>query len=106
MTVQQVSPLNAECACVADHRPSPLVLHSHHIVPLSWGGPDVAANRVTICPNCHTSTHMLLDQHVALGREPLRREMQAKFGCVPNWLVRALAARAWAQRPEHPTRTS
>lgn len=106
MTVQHVSPLFARCDCVGDHRPAPLVLHSHHVLPLSWQGPDTTANRVTICPNCHTSTHALLDLYVAFGREPTRAEMQVKFGHVPNRLVQELAARAWASRPAHPTRTS
>jgi hypothetical protein len=106
MSPQHVSPLFAACICVSDHRPPPLVLHSHHVVPLSWDGPDVPANRVTICPTCHTSTHMLLDLYVALNREPTPAEMRAKFGRIPNRQMQVLAARAWASRPAHPTRTS
>lgn len=106
MTVQHVSPLLAECHCVVEHRPQPLVLEAHHVLPLSWAGPDVPENRVTLCSTAHHGTHALLDLYVTLGREPLRHEMQTKFGTVPNKLIQVLAARAWAQRPAHPTRTS
>lgn len=48
------------CPCVSDHRPPVLELNDHHILPLYLGGPDVADNLVTICPNAHVSTHELL----------------------------------------------
>lgn len=48
------------CLCVADHRPPPLELNSHHIIPLYLGGPDVPTNRIWLCPNAHANVHEVL----------------------------------------------
>jgi hypothetical protein len=46
----------------AVHRHLTLVpLQVHHVHPLGRGGPDVPANRVTVCANAHGSIHALLD---------------------------------------------
>jgi hypothetical protein len=43
------------------HRHRELVpLEVHHIWPKGDRGPDVAANRISICSNAHSSTHDLL----------------------------------------------
>jgi 5-methylcytosine-specific restriction protein A len=51
-----------KCECCA--RPAPFVdslgmpfLESHHILPLSHGGPDVPLNTAAVCPNCHRELH-------------------------------------------------
>lgn len=48
------------CACVAEHRPSPLELNLHHILPLGMGGLDVPSNTVWLCPTGHGSVHEIL----------------------------------------------
>lgn len=48
------------CHCVSDHRPAPLELNRHHILPLEHGGPDVAGNIAWLCPTTHVNVHELL----------------------------------------------
>ena len=48
------------CRCAADHRPAPLELNAHHVWPLGMGGPDIAANKVWLCPTAHVNVHELL----------------------------------------------
>jgi hypothetical protein len=57
-----------KCLCVAEHRPTPLAYESHHIWPLGMGGPDVAANRVWLCPTAHTNAHEILRELMRSGR--------------------------------------
>lgn len=85
---------------MAAHSPASYVAVVHHVVPLSWGGPDVAANKVTVCSNTHEATHRLLDDHIRFKGVP-PWEHRRRF----NPLARDLAARAWAARPAHPTYT-
>lgn len=89
------------CPCSKRHSPRVVATDTHHILPLSWGGPNVAANRVELCPTTHRQVHRLLDAYVAAGNVPAASVM-ARY----NDLTRALAARAWDQRPAVPTRTS
>jgi len=35
-------------------------LHSHHIRPKGHGGDDTEANKILLCPNCHSIAHILL----------------------------------------------
>ncbi|NNV07137.1 HNH endonuclease [Geobacillus sp. MMMUD3] len=32
-------------------------LHTHHIVPRSWGGSNYMDNLITLCRNCHVEIH-------------------------------------------------
>lgn len=48
------------CVCVSQHRPPPLELNVHHILPVFLGGPDVADNKITICPTTHANVHEIL----------------------------------------------
>lgn len=77
--------LGRECAA---HRHRELVpLHVHHVWPKGRGGPDIDANRVTVCANAHYSIHALLDWHIKTrGVVPwsVRRQYGRK--------IRALAA--------------
>ena len=56
----------AHCLCVAEHRPAVLEHEHHHIWPREYGGPNIPANLVWICPTTHTNTHEIL-------RELIRR---------------------------------
>ena len=82
------------CTCVATHSPAAYVVAKHHIKPQSWGGLTVPSNLIDICPNTHTATHRLLDDYVRNGGDP-GWEARRKFGV----LARALALKAWEQRP-------
>lgn len=57
-----------ECKCVKNHSPKPVAFQVHHIVPTSWGGPNVASNKVTICGTCHDNTHTLLNLFVRYAK--------------------------------------
>lgn len=37
-------------------------LEVHHVRPLSDRGPDVVANAVALCPNCHRAFHYSIDR--------------------------------------------
>jgi hypothetical protein len=58
------------CPCVTRHAPRPLAFQVHHILPKSWGGPNIAANEATICGTCHDNVHHALDQAVAVAYGP------------------------------------
>lgn len=89
------------CACSKRHSPRVMVTDTHHICPRSWSGPDVAANRVELCPTTHRQVHRLIDAYVSAGAEPAKSVV-----ALYNALTRDLAAQAWARRPANPTRTS
>lgn len=35
------------------------LLHAHHVIPLSCGGPDTIDNLIILCPNCHAIAHFV-----------------------------------------------
>jgi hypothetical protein len=43
------------------------------------GGPDVAENKVFICPTAHTNVHMILRLMVGAGREWSLAEVEAHY---------------------------
>jgi 5-methylcytosine-specific restriction endonuclease McrA len=55
------------CLCAEPHSPVPLAFQVHHVLPKSWGGPDVKTNKVTICGTCHDNVHHALDRAVAIA---------------------------------------
>lgn len=93
--------MTSPCACSKRHSPRVVATDTHHVLPRSWKGPDVAANRVELCPTTHRQVHRLLDAYVTAGAEPARAVL-----AMYNAVTRDLAAQAWAQRPPKPTRTS
>lgn len=62
VAMRPVGPTGPSCQCVAKHRPQPREEEIHHIVPQGapFGGPDVASNRVPLCPTTHSNVHMLI----------------------------------------------
>ena len=62
------APKTARCLCVATHEPAPLDLDEHHVWPLGMGGPDVALNRVWLCPTAHRNAHEILREMVRVKR--------------------------------------
>lgn len=99
-----LNPFGIGCPCVAEHTPSGYVLVTHHVVPMSWGGPDVPGNRQPVCANTHDATHRLLDDYVRYHRAGLGEppwEHRRRF----NPLARSMAATGWAARPASPTFT-
>lgn len=54
------------CEMHREHIPKTHVNQVHHVWPLSEGGPDIADNKVVICPTGHYSVHDLLDHYKML----------------------------------------
>lgn len=81
------------CSCVATHVPRPAELHIHHVVPLSWGGPDIATNETWLCPTAHVNVHELLAAYKRANGLPAW-EVRRRFSA----FTRALAERGWAER--------
>lgn len=81
--------------CCGTH-PSPRVLthDDHHIVPKAWGGKDVQANLVAVCPNVHRLVHTLLNRYKKVGGIP-PWSYRRQFGPY----VRKLAQQGWDQMP-------
>jgi hypothetical protein len=56
------------CQCRHPHRPEPLVLDQHHILPIEYGGPSVPSNQIWLCPTTHYNVHEILRGMVSAGR--------------------------------------
>ncbi|SHH55774.1 HNH endonuclease [Ferrimonas marina] len=54
-----------------------IYLESHHIIPLSEGGPDHLSNVVALCPTCHMKAHFAADKAV------IAHSLQARRLCSP-----------------------
>jgi hypothetical protein len=76
-----------------------MVVETHHILPVSWGGADVVANKVRVCPNTHYGAHALLNEYVHHGATP-----PPTILTLYTKPAQLLASLAWSQRqPGHPT---
>jgi hypothetical protein len=60
------------------------------VLPLAYSGPDVPANKVTLCANAHSSVHDLLAKMLK-SRAPWSVRMH--YG----WRIRRLAKRGYDQ---------
>ena len=62
--------LNADdhpCQCCTKHVPAPRRTVIHHILPLSWGGPDIPSNKIVLCDTGHYIVHWHLDRWKRTG---------------------------------------
>lgn len=80
------------CPCVARHAPAPAYLQSHHVIPSSWGGANVAANKQGLCGTTHDAVHAGLNLSVKLKRYPTLAQLRAAG--VRNRYAQGLALRA------------
>lgn len=64
-----LSPTDFPCTGTGRHSPKPARTVLHHVVPLSWGGPDVPANKVVLCDNHHYGAHTAIDEYVRLSEK-------------------------------------
>lgn len=79
------------CQASVYHRPRPVQIDVHHILPKEFGGKTVPGNTVPICGACHEAVHALLREYERLNG-------------LPTWIfrrrfprgVQRLAARGWA----------
>jgi len=84
------------CLCVAEHRPAlGGMVQIHHVLPLSWGGPNTAANRVPLCPNGHELVHRQLNIAVRQRRWPVWADWATR-----NPYLIGLAVRAYMEYRE------
>lgn len=60
------------CEIHKTHVPKSHVNHVHHIWPLGDGGPNVAENRIVVCPTGHMNIHSLLDEYRRCQGTPAR----------------------------------
>jgi hypothetical protein len=87
-------PMGVTCA-VHVHREW-VPIEAHHIWPKGMGGPDTAANKISVCANGHYSIHEVIRRLIAHNGElPDAQHFSAK--------VKKLAMRGWdeAGRPTH-----
>jgi hypothetical protein len=90
---------SGSCICTRRHSPRLVVVETHHIVPLSWGGANSTVNKARVCPNTHYGTHALLNEYVRDGGRP-----PLKVLALYTEPMKVLAAMAWAlHEPDHPT---
>jgi hypothetical protein len=83
-----------DCYLHKTHSPEPLNAAIHHVLPKSWGGPDVESNKVTICPTGHENVHTILNWFVKFGGpDEVPGDYRIRAGST-TW---ALALRAWEQ---------
>ena len=76
---------NSGFAC---HQHTDMVSYEiHHVWPTAYHGPDIASNKVKICPNAHSDIHWLLERMLEGKPNNLREYGPA---------VRALAVRGYA----------
>jgi hypothetical protein len=77
------------CEVHGYHWPMPFTLHVHHLWPLGMGGPDVAWNKLRVCPTGHFNIHAALAALV-FGK-PLpkvtRNELQAARKGYDGWVA-------------------
>lgn len=70
---------DVSCPCSANHTPKAVTFDLHHLIPLSWGGPDTDENSRVICPTTHRHVHLLLTRWRKLMEEP-SWEFRQHFG--------------------------
>ncbi len=75
-------------SCAVHVHRSLVPLEVHHVWPLGYGGPDVAANKVTLCSNGHSAVHDLLARMLK-GSVPWT--VRRRYG----WRTRRVAARGY-----------
>jgi hypothetical protein len=88
------SEAEAHCAIHKFHAPVPHVIHTHHVLPQSWGGDTVPANLIDLCPTGHYNVHHLIDAYIRSAGDP-GWDVTRHYGLAE----RVLARKAWDQRP-------
>ncbi len=57
----------------------------HHIHPVGMGGPDVASNRIALCPTTHANVHEVLRLLVKEGMKTYRQVAVANSRIVSHY---------------------
>jgi hypothetical protein len=75
--------------CWAHRHRDDVPLEVHHVWPVGAGGPDVKANRVTVCSNAHSATHDLLAKMMKAGTDRVPWLVRIRYGPKVRRLARA-----------------
>lgn len=94
------------CPCVSDHRPDPLELNQHHVIPTYLGGPDTEDNKIWICPTVHVDTHEILREFLRLGRVLTLHECSVLWPQPVSRFAHDLAVRGYVGWKSLATRSS
>lgn len=69
--VEQIRQTRLACTVHTNHIPASHLNHYHHVWPLGHNGPDIAENKVVVCPTGHSNIHELLKAFIAMrGKVP------------------------------------
>jgi hypothetical protein len=60
----------APCQVHANHTPQSHINEVHHVWPLGDGGPNIPANKVTVCATGHNNIHDLLNKYRQAAGDP------------------------------------
>lgn len=60
--ITYLAPPGAACQGYGKHRPQPMRLVLHHLLPRVCGGQTTPENTRVLCDNCHAAVHALLYQ--------------------------------------------
>lgn len=66
--------------CWAHRHREDVPLEVHHVWPLGNSGPNIAANKVTICSNAHSATHDLLAKMLKAGTADIPWKVRRRYG--------------------------
>ena len=70
MHSEVVMTVSQPCLVHKTHAPTPKVNCVHHVWPKGKGGPNIAANRVVVCPTGHYNIHSLLAEYEKASGDP------------------------------------
>ena len=75
------------CSIHRYHSPRPQETDLHHVLPLSWGGPNTDENVIPVCQTGHANVHRLL---TAFRRSNgfVAWEIQRQFGYAERLLAK------------------
>jgi hypothetical protein len=66
--------------CWAHKHREMVPLELHHVWPVGEGGPNVKANRVSVCSNAHSSVHDLLSKMLAAHTTDIPWTVRRRYG--------------------------
>lgn len=66
--------------CWAHRHRDDVPLEVHHVWPLGNGGPNIAANKVTICSNAHSAAHDLLAKMLKADTPRIPWKVRIRYG--------------------------
>jgi len=78
LTIFKSKKIRLPCSVHSYHWPPSLAVDEHHVWPLGMGGPDVAANKIWVCPTGHRNIHASLNL-LLQGIDPIGTKKEIHF---------------------------